>query len=681
MNVKHVTIGILVLIFMSSTFAQTKRAMTVDDLWAMKRMTDLAVSPDGKWIAFSAREHDMKKNKSYSQIWLVPATGGKAEQLTAGPHFNGVPRWISDGSAISFISDRDGKRQIYKIPLLRGESRKLFDLPVNVKTFIWSPDGEKIAFTATVYKDARSLEQHVEMKKQKQDAMVKARIIDNLMFRSWDHWRDGKRSHIFVCDKDGNNVTDLTPGEFDAPPLALGGPQDFCFSPDGKQLAYVSNHDENLALSTNNDIFLVPVTGGPAKNVTADNKAVDNQPVFTPDGKSIIYRCMERPGFEADQINLKKYDLDSGELTLLTDNFDYDPQEIVITPNGNSVIFNASKEGRKRLFIINMVTLKISEIVENGYNSDLQLSSDGSTLFFLQQSVTSPPQIYSSTPDGKNVKQLTQLNKNLIDKLEFNPIEDFWFSSFDGKKAHGMIVKPPFFDESKKYPLLLLIHGGPQGMWSDSFHPRWNPSMFATTGYVVMMINIRGSKGYGQEWCDAVTKNWGEGPFLDIMAGMDYSYDFYPFIDRTRSVAAGGSYGGYMVNWIASHSDRFKALVSHAGVFDLQSMYGSTEELWFPEWEMGGPPWENKELYKEMSPSSHVQDFTKSKTPTLVIHGANDFRVPETQGFQMFTALQRTGVPSRLIYFPDENHFVQKPQNAKIWWNQIFTWFDKYINN
>lgn len=679
MNVKYVSIGILVYLVMHSTPVQSKRAMTIDDMWAMKRITDMAVSPDGKWIAFSVKEHDMDKNESYSQIWLVPASGGDAEQLTAGPHFNGVPRWLPNGSAVSFISNRDGKRQIYIIPLLRGESRKLFSLPVDVETFIWSPDGEKIAFTATLHKNARDFAHNMEMEKEKENAQVKAKIIDNLLFRSWDHWRDGKISHIFVCDINGENITDLTPGEYDAPPLDLGGSFDFCFSPDGKQLAFVSNHDKTQAVSTNNDIFLVPVSGGSAQNITTGNNAVDNQPVFMPDGQSIIYRSMERPGFEADHINLKKYDLSSGETTLLTDKFDYDPDEIVITPDAKTLVFNAAKEGRKRLFIINMVTLKISEILENSYNTTLSISPDGKSLYFLQESVTSPPEIYSATVDGRNIKQLTQLNKSLLDELEMNPIEDFWYPSFDGQKAHGMIVKPPFFEKTKKYPLVLLIHGGPQGMWSDSFHPRWNPAMFAAPGYAVMMINVRGSKGYGQPWCDAVTKNWGEGPFFDLMAGMDFAYDHYLFIDRTKSAAAGASYGGYMVNWIASHSERFRALVTHAGVFDLRSMYGATEELWFPEWEMGGTPYENKELYEAMSPSSHVIDFAKYKTPTLVIHGANDFRVPETQGFQMFTALQRMGVPSRLIYFPDETHFIKKPQNAKLWWNEIFAWFDKYL--
>lgn len=669
---------IVLLLFTFVVAGAAPRPMTVEDMWAMKRIGDVQLSPDGKWIAFTLSEYSMDQNSGVTNIWIMPAAGGEPRQLTTTGKSNRSPRWQPDGSALAFISSRNGKSQIYLLSLSGGEAVRVTEFPVDVQSFIWSADGRHFAFTATVYADAKDLDETARRDKEKEESKVKARVIDHLLFRSWNRWTDGKRTHIFVCTSDGENVVDVTPGDYDSPPLDLGGHQDFRFSPDGKEIAFVSNHDPMVAISTNNDIFLAPITGGKARCLTAKNKATDNQPVYSPDGRYLVYRAMKRPGFEADQYELILYDRNTGERTTLTKDFDLDPDEVLWSPDGKRIYFNAKNQGRKSIFVLDVKKARIRELVHDHVNSNLQISPDGKRLYFKRQSVEMPAEIFCLDLKKSQVKQLTFINRDLLSQLDLRPVEDFWFSSFDGKKVHGFILKPPAFDANKKYPMIFLIHGGPQGMWSDDYHYRWNASLFAAPGYVVAMINFRGSKGYGQDFCDAVSRNWGGGPYRDLMAGLDYLYANFDYIDTTRVAAAGASYGGFMINWIATHTNRFKALVCHAGVFDQRSMYGATEELWFPEWEFAGTPYENPELYEKWSPSYYVENFKKFKTPTLVIHGQHDYRVPVTQGFQMFTALQRMGVPSRLIYFPDETHFVTKPQNARLWWSEVFGWIEKW---
>ena len=606
--------------------------------------------------------------------------GGEPRQLTNHEKSSSSPRWRPNRDAITFISSRDGSSQIYELPLAGGEARRLTDLPVDVDDYLWSPDGQKIAFSAKVFADAGSLSKSAAQDKQREESKVKARVVDDLLFRIWNRWTDGKRTHVFICNADGSDVVDLTPGDYDAPPLDLGGHQDYVFSPDGSQLAFVSNHTDMPAANTNNDIFLVPASGGDATNLTQANEAVDNQPLYSPDGQYVAYKAMARPGFEADQYEIMLYNRETGERESLTELLDLSPDEVIWSPDSTFLYFNAREQGRRTIYSINLKSRDILKLVEENVNSDLIISPDGGTLYFKKQSNVMPHEIFALDLKNNQISQLTFVNQGLLSQLELNPVEDFWYPTFDNQNVHGFVIKPPFFDPANKYPLMFLIHGGPQGMWSDDFHYRWNSSMFAAPGFVVVAINPRGSKGYGQTWCDAVSRDWGGGPFKDLMTGLDYVLDNFDYIDENKLAAAGASYGGFMVNWIATHTDRFDALISHAGVFDQRSMYGATEELWFPEWEFGGTPYENPELYEKWSPSYYVKNFKDYKTPTLVVHGQGDYRVPVTQGFQMFTALQRMGVPSRLIYFPDETHFVTKPQNAKLWWTEVFGWVDRWIN-
>ena len=511
---------------------------------------------------------------------------------------------------------------------------------------------------------------------QKKKSLVKAKIIDRLFYRYWNYWTNEKRSHVFVINSDGGEAWDVTPGDYDSPPLDLGSSHDYCFSPDSKEIAFVRNEDAVVAISTNNDIFITSVNGNNIKKIT-HSQANDNHPVYSPDRKYLAYRAMKQPGFEADQYDLILYHRKTSERKNLTDLFDRTVGGFRFTPNGKFIYFTAQDMGKNCIYRVAVKGGKIEKIIAEHYVRDFCISPDMKFLYFTRESINQPTEIYRSKIDGTSIVQLTFTNKKIVDQLEMSPVEDFEFESFDGWKIHGFLVKPPQFDPRQKYPMIYLIHGGPQGMWADNFHYRWNAQMFAAPGYVVAMVNFRGSKGYGQEFCNAVSKNWGGGPYLDLMKGVDYLIKTYEFIDENRLAAAGASYGGFMINWICGHEHPFKALVSHDGVYDQRSMYGATEELWFPEWEFGGTPYENPELFEKWSPSNYAKNFS---TPTLVIHGENDFRVPVTQGLQMFTALQRHGVPSKLLYFPDEDHFVRKPQNARLWWKTVHEWIAEWIN-
>ena len=478
-----------------------------------------------------------------------------------------------------------------------------------------------------------------------------------------------------------NKFHDLTLGSHsDVPPIALGGNSDYSISPDGKEVVFTTNLDKNLAWSTNNDIFIVDLEDVKEKFETPKTKISqslgnDNQPIYSPDGKLIAFISMERAGFEADQKQLFIYDREKKTYSNLTDNYDLSVNEVVWSKDSKSIFFTAEKEVNVSVFKISIETKKLSTIIKDNYNSSLKISDDGQKLFFKRQKSTLPYEIFSANIDGTEVTQISKINQDLLASLEMNEIETFWSEGAEGVKIQSILVKPPFFDDTKKYPMIFLIHGGPQGNWSDDFHYRWNTQMFAAQGYVVVAPNPTGSTGYGQELTDGVSQDWGGQPYRDLMNAYDYALENYSFIDKNNTFAAGASYGGYMINWLSTQTDRFKALVSHCGVWNLESMYGSTEEIWFPEWEFGGTPWNNRELYQKWSPHQFAENI---KTPILVIHGANDFRVPESQAFELFTTLQRLGVESKFLYFPDEYHFVTKPQNAKLWWNTIYDWFNNH---
>ena len=514
---------------------------------------------------------------------------------------------------------------------------------------------------------------------------VKAKIFTTLPYRVWDHYTDGKRSHVFILPASGGTAIDATPGDYDTPPIDIGGDVDYTFSPDGKELAFVRNTDPMIAVSTNNDIFIVALSEGKpvgeAKRIT-DNKANDNQPMYSPDGKYLIYRAMKRPGFEADKYDIILYERATGKRTNLTETDDRSPASVVLSPDGKCIYFTADDQGYHSIYKITLPTKKagskIEQVTSKMYITGPQITPDGKTFVFSKTTVRNPHEVWRQDVDGKNLKQLTTTNDVRIANIEMNPLEEFWFDGAEGKKVHGLLLKPPFFDPTKKYPMVYLIHGGPQGQWDDITHYRWNAQMFASPGYVVVMVNPRGSTGYGQQFTDEISGDWGGKVFVDLMNGVEYAMKTFPFIDKDCIAAAGASYGGYMINWIEGHNDKgiFKTLVSHDGVFNTVSAAGTTEELWFDEWEFKGTTWDNRASYEKFSPSNFVKDF---KTPMLLIHGQLDYRLDVSEGFQMFTALQKMNVPSKMLYFPDEGHWVLKPLNSELWHKTVLEWLAKYL--
>jgi dipeptidyl aminopeptidase/acylaminoacyl peptidase len=497
------------------------------------------------------------------------------------------------------------------------------------------------------------------------------------MYRHWNDWRGHKRSHLFLLDAATGNFTDLNEGDKeDVPPPALGSTNDYNFSQDGSEIAYAQNPEFTTATSTNNEIFLLSITSLKTPKLISTSKGVDSQPVYSPDGKWLAWTSMKRAGFEADKKDLILFNRTTGETKNLTEDYDRSVEEFIWTPDSKSIYFTAGNRIYSSIYKLDVEEAEVNLFYEENFNTNIQLSKDGKTLFFLKQRSDLPSEIFSISTDGKNsLQQITFTNKSLLSQLEMNPVETFTSVGANGDKVESILIKPPFFNETKKYPMLFLVHGGPQGAWEDNYHYRWNVQLFAAQGYVVIAPNPRGSTGYGQKFTDEISGDWGGKPYEDLMNAYDYAIKNFNFIDTKNTFAAGASYGGYMINWIAGHTDRFNALVTHDGVFNVESMYGTTEELWFPEWENGGTPWQNRQLYEKFSPHRFIHNC---KTPMLIVHSAKDFRVPEEQAFQLFTSLQRLGVESMFLYFPDETHFVSKPQNAKLWWNTIFDWFKKH---
>ena len=678
---RFVTFIFLITLSVSMTFpsgcpAGEKRAITFDDLISFGRIGSFEISPDGKWVVFTVTWFDKAENSSNTDIYLASVKDGQPRSFVKSSGNDYSPCWSNDGRMIAFVSDREGTPQIWTIPLDGGESRKITDIPTGVSDPLWSPDGSTIAFTSRVYPECKDMECNRRKLEEFKTSKVKARVIDQLLYRHWNRWREGRWSHLFLADAEGKIITEVNRGETDVPPISLGGERDYAFSPDGKQICFSMNPDEMVAISTNNDLYIMDVPEGKLVSITSDNLSNDNNPRYSPDGRYIAYRAQLTPRFEADRYRLMLYDRKSGNTTNLTEDFDYSISHFCWGPESKNLYFNAENKAQISIGTVSTEGGDADFIIRNGFNTNLRITPNGKHIVFSRQDISHPTELYRSTEKGKGITSLTDINDQLVSQLEMNEAEYFWFEGAEGRKVHGLLVKPPFFDRDREYPLVMLIHGGPQGAFGNEFHYRWNVQMFASPGYVVAMVNFTGSTGYGQEFTNDISGDWGGRPYIDIMKGTDYVLENYPFIDDTRKGAAGASYGGFMINWIEGHTDRFECLVSHDGVYDQVSMYGATEELWFPEWEMKGTPWENPEMYRKFSPSTYAANFS---TPCLVVHGENDFRVPYTQGLQLFTALQRQGVESKLLYYPDEDHFVRKPLNAELWWGTIHDWFAKYL--
>jgi dipeptidyl aminopeptidase/acylaminoacyl peptidase len=662
----------------------TPHAFSVQDMVAMERLSEPTVSPDGKWVVYVRKSWDAKANKSTANLWLVSTDGTVSRSLTSAQYkSDNSPVWSPDGRTLAFVSNRSESQQIWVTLLDGGEARQLSDLPVDVSNLKWSPDGSYLAFSAEVYPDAKDLAQTKKRDKDREDSQIKAMIFDQLMERHWDEWFVGKRNHIFVVPVKNTisgwsatgEALDLMRGvDGDAPTKPSGGAEEFAWSADSTEIAYTMQIGKDLAWTTDLNIYLVPVKGGPAKCITADNKATDKIPSYSPDGKSIAYLAMSKPGFESDRLKIKLYDRKSGTIRTLTEGWDRSVGSLSWTHDSKSLIVTAEENARQKIFHVDAATGKVRELVGEHFNDNVSLGPKDEVVF-LQDSFMNPAEVWIAKPDG-NKNQLTHVNAERVGQTLRSTAESFEFVGSLGEKVQGWIMKPVAFKEGRKYPLAFIIHGGPQGAVEDHFSYRWNPQAYAGAGYGVVMINFHGSTGFGQKFTDSVSGDWGGKPYEDLMKGLDYVLATNKWIDAGRVGALGASYGGFMINWINGHTDRFKCLVNHDGVFDSIGMYFGTDELWFEEWENGGVPWERPEEFEKFSPSRFVG---KWKTPTLVIQGGKDYRIPETQGLSTFTALQRRGIPSKLLYFPDENHWVMKPKNSILWHQTVIGWLDQWL--
>jgi dipeptidyl aminopeptidase/acylaminoacyl peptidase len=658
--------------------APTKHPLAFDDLIKLHRISAPEVSPDGKWVAYGISTPDMEANRGVSNIWIVSTSGGDAIQLTQSGK-DSAPSWSPDGRILAFLSGRDGTSQVYVISMEGGEAKKLTTLSTGADLFKWSPDGKSIAFTSGVYVDCKDDACNKKRDEDKEKSKVKAHVADHLLYRHWDHWSEGKRSHLFIQGVEGTTAArDLTEGaDYDVPPDQRGGDTDINFSPDSKEICYMAVTDKVEAISTNGDLFLVPVGGGESKRITT-NQGFDGNPVYSPDGKYIAYHAQMTPGYEADRWQVMLYDRQAGRSESISANFDRSASDLAWSPDSKTIYFLAENETLQPIYAMEPRAGATPKKLLDGFNAAYSFSGDGKILVTERTSLTMPGELFVAAGDGSGLKQLTHENDSILASVEMNAPETFWFEGAEATRVQAMIIRPPQSVPTKKYPMLVLLHGGPQTMWSNAWGYRWNAQVFSGAGYVTLMINRRGSTGYGQKFTDQITNDWGGRAYVDVMKGIDAAIVKYPYIDKTKMAAAGGSYGGYMADWLATHTDRFKAIVSHAGVYDKVSMY-ATEELWFEEHDLQGTPWTAPENYKKWSPSTYAGDLGKYKTPTLVVAGERDYRVPYTQSLEFFSALQRQGVPSKLVVFPDEGHWVLKPQNSQFWYKTFLDWLATYV--
>jgi dipeptidyl aminopeptidase/acylaminoacyl peptidase len=712
--------------------AAAKRPMTFEDMMQMKRLGDTAVSADGKWLAYSGTTVNLDKNTKTAELWLQAIAGPNSKsqapmKLAMAQPRDGGAQFAPDGKHILFLSGRSGSEQVWLADFdgstgATSNAKKLTNISTEAGDAIWSPDGRSAVFTSAVYPDCPAITTvdaatgdkcNADRDAAQAASKVKAQIFTHLLYRHWDHFTGDKRTHLFLATVETGALRDLTPNDpHDVPPFSLeGGGCGCAFAPDSKELAFTENLDAEPAISTNTDIFTLDLTStmtNPAARPVKVSTALggDFNPAYSPDGKYLAWRSQARAGYESDKFRLVVYDRSAKTVKDLLPKFENWVDEFAWAPNSKKIYFTSGVGGESPLFA-SALDGNVQTINGYGSFSDLHPSPDNATVIASRNTVQMPSEVIivtepvtSSGPktafkipgmEGitavvesetvSSANQLTSLNTELWLQLDESKLESFWFTAADKTKLQGFLIRPPAFDPAKKYPVKFLIHGGPQGAWGDDWSYRWNPELFAANGYVVIMINMRGSTGYGQTIVDGVNGDWGGKPFTDLMEGLDYAEQHYPFIDKNRECALGASYGGYMANWVEGHTSRFKCIVSHDGMFNPESAYGETEELWFNEWEFKGKPWDYygkpdaENPYRKWSPMLSARNF---HTPMLVVHGQLDYRLDVSEGYQMFTTLQRLKVHSKMLYFPDEGHWVLKPQNARLWYKTVNDWVDEW---
>ncbi len=676
-------ISVASIFFLLALAASAQLTFSVDDLLNVKRVGDPQLSPDGRWIAYTVGVVNKDANRVITQVYVMAADGSNKRQVTSSASTSSSPRWSPDGKRIAFTTGG----QIWTMKPDGGDKEQVTKISTGASGPVWSGDGKWIAFASDVYPECRDDECNKAEDGRVENSKVKAHVTERLLFKHWVEWRDRKRSHVFVVPSNGGTARDMTPGDFDSPPYAAASGVDYAFSPDGSHLVYLRNPDKVEAVSTNSDIYLLPLSGGEAKNITVGMRGYDVSPTFTPDGRYILFRSQATPAFEADRWRIMRYEVATDRIEELTKGFDLQVNDIIVTSDSRQIFFTAGDRGRSSVFTVPVepdlrlrIATHVRKVLGGRYVGNLNVSGDGKTLVFSSSSNAVPAEVFRANADGSGAISLTSENGASMASFGLRNPEEVEWSGALNRKIHGFVLKPARFDPAKKYPLIVLIHGGPQGAWGDNWGYRWNPQIFANQGYIVFLPNPRGSTGYGQKFVDEISGDWGGKVFTDLSNGVAHVIRNFN-IDKNRIGAAGASYGGYMVDWILGHNTdprfKYKALVSHAGVYNLESMATSTEEIWFVNWDFKGMPWENPAQYNRWSPHKFAKSFS---TPTLVTAGELDYRVPVDQSLQLFTTLQLRGVESKLIVFPDEGHWIQKPQNSAFWYNNVMDWFKKYLN-
>jgi dipeptidyl aminopeptidase/acylaminoacyl peptidase len=661
--------------FAAAQAPEKTHPLTIHDMLAMDRISDSQVSPDGKWIAFTVRETDLAANRGRTDIWLVGADGKGLHRLTNHPASDFNPRWTPCSQWIFFLSTRAGSSQVWRIKVNGGEAEQWTRLPLDVGNLVVAK--AKLAFTMDVFPGLTP-----EATAAKLEAVAKGpatgRIYEKLFVRHWDTWSDGRRSHLFYAPMHGaGEAKDLMPAlDADTPNKPFGGTEEIAFTPDGKGLVFAAKDaGREEAWSTDSDLYYVPIDGSAAPRcLTEANKAMDTLPAFSPDGKILAYAAMARPGYEADRFRIVLRDWPDGQPRVLTEAWDFSVASLGWAKDGKKILATAPSKGQTSLFAVDAATGKAETLVGPGTVAGFAPLGDG--VVFERNTLTSPTEVYYLAP-GADEKALTSINAAKVAAVRMGEPEQFSFKGWNNETVYGYIVKPVDFDAAKKYPVAFMIHGGPQGSFGNDFHYRWNPQAYAGAGYAAVMVDFHGSTGYGQAFCDAIRGDWGGKPLEDLKKGLAAALLKYPWMDGTRVGALGASYGGYMINWIAGNwSDRFKCLIAHDGNIDERAAYFETEELWFPEWDHMGTPWDAPQNFEKHNPANFIKNW---KTPMLVVHGGQDFRVVETQGIGSFNVLQRRGIPSKFLYFPDENHWVLKPANSILWHDTVIAWLDQWL--